>query len=263
MKNGLSRSVFSILTIVCAGFGQTTSADEAIWKDFLRWLDAQPANSRPLDLIRPYREELLRRGVSPGEADRRLDLVSGLVFRRPDGVKLLWNKVYAGKDPIFLQTPTALLVSAIEGRRKGKALDVGMGQGRNSIYLAMAGWDVTGFDPADEGIRIAEESARRSGVKIHAVVARDDEFEYGTDQWDLIVITYVRMLNEADAERFWKALKPGGMVVYENVAFGGNRLLRAFLKYHIIRFENVEASPDWNPTEKTRVERLIAEKEVH
>jgi len=263
MKRAFSCSVFCILTIVRAGFGHTTAADEAVWKDFLKWLDAQPANSRPLDLIRPYREELLRRGVPLNEADRRLELVSGLVFRRPDGVRLLWNRVYAGKDPIFLQTPTALLVSAIEGRRKGRALDVGMGQGRNSIFLAAAGWDVTGFDPADEGIRIAEESASKAGLKIHTVVARDDEFEFGIDQWDLIVITYVRLLNEADAERFWKALRPGGIVVYENTAFGDNRLLHAFLRYHIVRFENVEASPDWNPTERMRVERLIAEKEIH
>ena len=73
----------------------------------------------------------------------------------------------------------------------------------------------------------------------------------------------MRLLNEADAERLWKALKPGGIVVYENVSFDSNRLLRAFLKYHIVRFENVDANPDWNPTQKIRVERLIAEKEVH
>jgi 2-polyprenyl-3-methyl-5-hydroxy-6-metoxy-1,4-benzoquinol methylase len=240
MKRLRHIALFFILTISGAAFAQT-AGDEAIWQDFLKWLDAQPPNSRPLDLISPYRDAMLRRGIPAAEADRRLQFVSGLVFSRPDGVKLLWNKVYAGKDPIFIQGPTALLVSAVEGRPKGKALDVGMGQGRNSIFLVMAGWDATGFDPADEGIRIAQESANKAGVKIHTVVARDDEFDYGTAQWNLIVVTYVRLLNEADAERFWKALKPGGILVYENVAFEGNKLLRAFLKYHIVRFEDVEA----------------------
>jgi 2-polyprenyl-3-methyl-5-hydroxy-6-metoxy-1,4-benzoquinol methylase len=255
-------SVFCAVIIVSSAFAQT-GGDEAVWKDFLKWLEAQPPNSRPMDLISPYRQEQLRKGLPAGEADRRMNLVSGLVFTRPDGVKLLWNKIYAGKDPIFIQGPTALLVSAIDGRPKGKALDVGMGQGRNSIFLAMAGWDVTGFDPADEGIRIANESARKAGVKIHTAVARDDEFEYGSEQWDLIVVTYVRLLNDSDAERFWKALKPGGIVVYENTAFDGNKLLRAFLRYHIVRFENIEANPDWNPAQKMRIERLIAEKMVH
>src|SRR5215469_5335961 len=262
MKRGFILRLFWFLTIVGAGFAQT-GGDEAIWQDFLKWLDALPPNSRPMDPISPYRDAMLRRGIPAAEADRRLQFVSGFVFNRPDGVKLLWNKVYAGKDPIFIQGPTALLVSAVEGRPKGKALDVGMGQGRNSIFLAMAGWDVTGFDPADEGIRIANESARKAEVKIHTVVARDDEFQYGSEQWDLIVVTYVRLLNETDAERFWKALKPGGVLVYENAAFEGNRLLRAFLKYHIVRFEDVEAIPDWNPGQKMRIERLIAEKVVH
>jgi len=48
--------------------------------------------------------------------------------------------------------------------------------------------------------------------------ARDDEFGYGSDRWDLIVMTYVRDLNQQDAKRFWKALKPPGIVVYENSA---------------------------------------------
>jgi 2-polyprenyl-3-methyl-5-hydroxy-6-metoxy-1,4-benzoquinol methylase len=137
-----------------------------------------------------------------------------------------------------------------------------MGQGRNTVFLAMAGWDVTGFDPSDEGIRIAEENARKAGVRIHTVVARDGEFQFGKEQWDLIVVTYVRLLNEADAEKLWTALKPGGIVVYENGAIHGNKLLRAFLRYHIVRFESVEATPDWNPSQKMRVERLIAEKDV-
>ena len=60
---------------------------------------------------------------------------------------------------VMVHRPTALLVSATKGRRPGKALDIGMGQGRNSIFLAQQGWKVTGFDPSDEGIHQAEERA--------------------------------------------------------------------------------------------------------
>jgi len=251
---------FCLFTIIAAGLAQTAAKDEAVWKDFLQWLAAQPPNSRPMDLISPYREDLLRRGVPPAEADRRLALVSDLAFHSPEGAKALWNKVYAGKNPIFVPTPTALVVQAIAGRRPGKALDYGMGQGRNSVFLAMSGWDVTGFDPSDEGVRIAQENASKSGVKIHTVVTTDDQFEFGKDQWDLIVVTYVRLLDKADADKLWSALKPGGIVVYENGAIGANALLRAFLRYRIVRFENVETTAEWNQGQKARVERLIAEK---
>jgi 2-polyprenyl-3-methyl-5-hydroxy-6-metoxy-1,4-benzoquinol methylase len=39
----------------------------------------------------------------------------------------------------------------VEARKPGRALDIGMGQGRNSVFLALKGWDVTGFDISDEG----------------------------------------------------------------------------------------------------------------
>src|SRR5262249_34750760 len=137
---------------------------------------------------------------------------------------------------------------------------VGMGQGRNSVFLATQGWDLTGFDPSDEGIRIARSNAEKAGVKIRAVVLRDDQFDYGSNQWDLILVTYVRELTSIDAKRFWQALKSGGIVVYENGSDERNSLLRAFLDFRIVRFEDVEATPDWNPESKTRLQRLIAEK---
>ncbi len=96
-------------------------------------------------------------------------------------------------------------------------------------------------------------------MKIHALVAGDDEFEYGSGQWDLIVVTYVRDLTADDARIFQRALRPEGIVVYENGADHDNAILRAFLGYRIVRFEDVEATPDWNPENKIRVQRLIAE----
>jgi 2-polyprenyl-3-methyl-5-hydroxy-6-metoxy-1,4-benzoquinol methylase len=38
----------------------------------------------------------------------------------------------------------------------GSALEIGMGQGRNTIAIARLGWKVTGIDISDEGIRQAE-----------------------------------------------------------------------------------------------------------
>jgi Tellurite resistance protein TehB len=117
------------------------------WKAFLTWLSAQPPDSKPANLIRPYRAELIRKGMPPAQADREMERLGHLAFTRPDGARVLWNKVYGGHDPIFVETPNALLAGAIDGHKPGKALDFGMGQGRNAVFLAMQGWDVTGFDP--------------------------------------------------------------------------------------------------------------------
>lgn len=211
-------------------------------------------------MIQRYRANLLQQGVTEDEARRRMSVISNSIFTRRKGVEALWDKVFAGNDPIFIQTPSAIVMSAIEGRKPGKALDIGMGQGRNSVYLAAQGWDVTGFDPSQEGVRIAQSNAAKAGVKIRALAARDDEFDYGSSQWDLIAMTYVRDLSIRDAEIFSKALRPGGIVVYENGADTGNAVLRAFLGFQIIRFEDVETNPEWNPQHRIRIQRLIAQK---
>lgn len=80
----------------------------------------------------------------------------------------------------------------------------------------MQGWDVTGFDPAEEAVRQANRNAAGAGVKIRTVAARDDQFDFGVARWDLIVVTYVRDLTARDAAVFQGALKPGGQLVYEN-----------------------------------------------
>jgi|SRR5580704_9331088 2-polyprenyl-3-methyl-5-hydroxy-6-metoxy-1,4-benzoquinol methylase len=240
--------------------GQSASVDESNWKAFLEWLKAQPPNSKPADLINPYREKLLREGVPEPEVSRRMEMIWSGCYHRPDGVGLFWSKIFGGDKPIFSEQPNALLVSAIQGRKPGRALDFGMGQGRNAVFLAQQGWDVTGFDPAEEAVRIANRNAASVGVKIRTVVARDDQFGFAVSQWDLIVVTYVRDLTRRDAAVFQRALKPGGMVVYENGSSPDNALLEAFLGFRIARFEDVEAIADWNREEKHRVQRLIAEK---
>jgi len=234
--------------------------EEDPWQDFTAWLQKQPPNSKPGDLIDSYRESLRQQGVPGDEVRRRMQVISNSIFTRRKGVELLWDKVFAGSDPIFIQGPSALVMHAIEGRTPGRALDIGMGQGRNSVYLAAQGWDVTGFDPSSEGVRIALSNAAKTGVKFRGLVARDDEFDYGSDRWDMIVMTYVRDLTKDDAGRFWQALKPGGIVVYENGADENNAVLQAFLRFQILRFEDVEGSPEWNPQNRIRVQHLIAQK---
>ena len=69
------------------------------------------------------------------------------------------------------------------------------------------------------------------------------------------------ILTAEDARLFRRALRHGGIVVYENGADRDNAVLRAFLGYRIVRFEDIETTPDWNPQNKIRVQRLIAEKD--
>ena len=185
----------------------------------------------------------------------------GQVFWGQQDDSSYWNKVYSTGQTIFVHHPTELLVNAIKGRRPGAALDIGMGQGRNSIFLAQQGWEVTGFDPSEEGVRQARERAAKLGLHLRALVVGEEDFDLGEAQWDLIVMTYVRRVRPADADRFARALRPNGIFVYENNNVGNqNELLKNFLAWRILRFEDLDTTSDWHPERTLRVERLVAEK---
>ena len=64
-----------------------------------------------------------------------------------------WNDTYR-EGTGFNQKPNALLVSVVKARPAGTALDVGMGQGRNAVFMATQGWSVTGVDTADDICRL-------------------------------------------------------------------------------------------------------------
>lgn len=239
---------------------QDTSETRASCIAFARWLEGAAPESNPRALIGKYRDALVRSGESASEVDRTMRHVWRCAFRDRNTLRLVWNRVYEGDDPIFVDAPNQLLVEVAQARPPGSALDVGMGQGRNAIYLALAGWRVTGFDPSDEGIRVALDAAEAASIQIDTAIATDDEFDFGEERWDLIVVTYVKPLDVEDAKRIERALKPGGVLVYENAAAEDNALLLAFANFRILRFEDILDYPDWNPDEKMRLHRLVAQR---
>ena len=152
------------------------------------------------------------------------------------------------------------------------ALDVGMGQGRNAIYLAQQGWTVTGFDPAERAVDAARRQAQRLGVQVDARVSDDQSFDWGKEKWDLILLSYVGV--RQFAPRVIDSLRPGGVVVVEafhrdatktasiggGVVFDTNELLKIFEKLRVIHYEDTKAMGDFGGKAETHVVRLAAEK---
>ncbi|RYV49517.1 class I SAM-dependent methyltransferase [Pengzhenrongella frigida] len=64
-----------------------------------------------------------------------------------------WDARYATDELIWTAEPNRWLVETFAGRPPGVALDLGAGEGRNSLWLAAAGWDVTAVDFSVEAIR--------------------------------------------------------------------------------------------------------------
>ncbi|HEY8923620.1 MAG TPA: class I SAM-dependent methyltransferase [Polyangia bacterium] len=261
-----------------AGAGGATGAatDEAVWKDFIEWLPSAPVSQTPQPIFDLYRQRLVGKGATSAEAERRLGVVLGGMRARTDGWRVMFNKIYTAPNGGFSTEPSALLVGAVSDRAPGRALDVGAGQGRNSVFLAMRGWNVTGFDISDEGLRVAQQNAKKAGVKIATVVQSLQSFDMGRGQWDLIVLTYepAPVASKDYVQKLATALRPGGLVVVESFASDAGakqrrpvdidpqEMLRAFsgvADFRVLRFEDVVGTPEWT-RDKTRLTRLVVEK---
>ncbi|MGH3794024.1 MAG: class I SAM-dependent methyltransferase [Pseudonocardiaceae bacterium] len=73
----------------------------------------------------------------------------------------------AGLGPRPSGTPDKGLIDAVGGqsrRRPGRALDLGCGTGRNAIYLARHGWEVTGVEMVGHELSVARRNAAAVGV---------------------------------------------------------------------------------------------------
>jgi len=219
-------------------------------------------------------EILLHPRLKPYMSRLCIALVSLLCCTTLFGQANEYNGIYKGNEGnIFSRKPNAFLVEVTRTRKPGKALDVGMGQGRNSIYLARHGWEVTGFDIADEGVRKARAEAARLGIKLSALVSTFDEFEFRENAWDLIVLMYVP--TREIAPRAARALKPGGVIVVEDRhletrrvwpeggLFADNELPTLFPGLRVLRYEDQETRSDWQAERiQERLVRLVSEKPI-
>ncbi|KQX10735.1 SAM-dependent methyltransferase [Streptomyces sp. Root431] len=90
-----------------------------------------------------------------------------------------WDGFYADRDkpvPFFVAKPDENLVSYVEQGLLpvgGRALDLGCGPGRNALYLASLGFDVTAVDLSPTAIAWAEERAREAGAENVGFVCGD------------------------------------------------------------------------------------------
>jgi SAM-dependent methyltransferase len=243
----------------------------ATYESFRSWVTSQPADmqkARRELLFERYAAELRRQGTSDREIASTIESLKTLEDRLEVE---RWNRILTASKPAFNIAANAFLVEMTKGVKPGRALDVGMGQGRNTIYLAQQGWDSVGFDPADRAVAAARDQAAKLGVKITTHIARAEDFDWGDAQWDLIILSYVG--GREYVGKVVSALRPGGMVLVEGfhrdatkthsiggaVVFDTNELLELFAGLRVVRYEDTRAVADFGLSD-TRVVRLAAVK---
>ena len=180
-----------------------------------------------------------------------------------------WNAKYdsstclAGREPSrWLMDHTNLLAG------RGKALDIAMGEGRNTLFAASLGYEVLGIDISEIGVSRAETLARKNKLTIHTQIVDLDNYEIEENAYDLILCFY--FLDRGLFEGIQKGLKPGGTLIYETftedyLQYSGfkrewvlekNELRQAFPGLKVLDYLEVD-----EPENETAYASLVARKE--
>jgi SAM-dependent methyltransferase len=272
MRRGIWVALIAALAAPAAFAEDICREKVQTWRDFYAWSQAQ----RDRGGLPDYRAKLLNDGVAAAQADDTVALIGRLLDECPairnDAQRAGFNRLYRmDKQSRFTTAPSEFLVATIKKMKPGKALDVAMGQGRNAVFLATQGWDVTGYDIAEEGLKVAQENARRAGVRITTVNAGWDDFDHGREQWDLISFIYTDapVMDPKFIARIQAALKPGGYVLFdrpyrnlenpepfwrEKAHDKPNALPSAWSDLQLVFYEDTNGVGDWQQTAVPREE---------
>jgi len=116
--------------------------------------------------------------------------------------------------------PSPFLVTQLPRLPQGTVLDVATGRGRNAHFLATQGFSVHGIDRNREALDFldAHEAQEAGPLPItteYVDLEIDDQYppDLGTDRYDVILVFFY--LYRPLFPQLIKALKPGGVIVYE------------------------------------------------
>ena len=183
--------------------------------------------------------------------------------------EIKWNKRFAlGTYPT---DPNDMVQAYCHLAKKGKALDIAAGNGRNSIYLAEQGFSVEAVDISGEGLNIIKST--RSDI---VLIKKDlDIYQIRKNRYDLIV--NINFLQRRLIPYIKTGLKRGGVLIFQTFMdpklTGGtcdkmkkdyyltpNELLHSFLSLHVIYYEEKEVV--FSNGEKLKAATLVGKKEL-
>jgi cyclopropane fatty-acyl-phospholipid synthase-like methyltransferase len=136
----------------------------------------------------------------------------------------IWSARYrgAGDDYLFGVAPNRFLAHRAELLRDGRtALSVADGEGRNSVWLAEQGLEVTAVEISPVGVEKARRLAAGRNVKVNFeiadIMALDWPPQEKTDAFDWVVAIFIQFVGPAERPKQIAALKratrPGGRIL--------------------------------------------------
>ena len=130
----------------------------------------------------------------------------------------MWNERYSSDRYAYGMAANDFLVSMNDRLPVGKILCLAEGEGRNAVWLAEQGNEVTAVDASDIGLQKADRLAKARGVEITSVHADLADYDIGTQQWDAIISIFCHLppaLRPDVHRRCVAGLRDNGMILLE------------------------------------------------
>lgn len=129
-----------------------------------------------------------------------------------------WDQRYSIEAYAYGEEPNKFITEEMAKLNPGRILFPAEGEGRNAVYAATQGWQVSAFDPSTEGRKKALQLAGKHNVEIDYRIASYDDINYLDDYFDCIVLVFAHMpANKRTAyhQKLAGFLKPGGSLILE------------------------------------------------
>ena len=143
-----------------------------------------------------------------------------------------WNEKYETDRYIFGKEPIPFLKQHVDLLPKGKALDIAMGEGRNGVFLATQGFQVTGIDISQAGLQKARTLAAAHNVSIETRMVDLEGLTLEQNAYDVIIMSYY--MQRDLFPQIKAALKPGGMAVVETYNVGHLKYRPTFTRQYLL-----------------------------
>lgn len=138
-------------------------------------------------------------------------------------MKSFWDERYSTAGYVYGETPNLFFKEQISTLTPCKLLMPAEGEGRNAVFAATLGWDVTAFDQSEEGRRKAISLAQKHHVEITYKVGEVSEVSFEENSFDAIGLIFAHFPSAQRRiyhRRFSSYLKKGGVIILE--AFSKN-----------------------------------------
>ncbi len=135
-----------------------------------------------------------------------------------DRMENFWDQRYSEPGFVYGREPNEFFRQVVDGLEPGKVLLPGEGEGRNAIYAAGLGWEVSAFDQSGVARQKALKWAESLGLHINYSLMDVNRFICDARKYDLVALVYVHLppqTRQTVHRNFASCLNPGGTIMLE------------------------------------------------